>query len=101
MNRILFTLALFTASLARAETYNFVADGKNSAKGMSADKLKRTFFKLNEIAKPTVKKPRRAVEILSAAIFSRSLIVYVIAADFTSGKVLPLSREARRGLRQK
>ena len=52
MNRILFTLALFTAGLAHAETYYFAPDGKDSAKGTTADAPKRTFFKLNEIAKP-------------------------------------------------
>lgn len=52
MNRLLLPLILFTASLAHAETYYFAPDGKDSAKGTTADKPMRTFFKLNEIAKP-------------------------------------------------
>ena len=52
MTRIFFTLALFTTALAHSETYYFAPDGKDSAKGTTADAPKRTFFKLNEIAKP-------------------------------------------------
>ena len=37
MSRIFLTLILFTASLAHGETYYFAADGKDSAKGTTAD----------------------------------------------------------------
>lgn len=54
MNRLLLPLILFTASLANAEICYVAPDGKDSAKGTTADKPMRTFFKLNEIAGNTV-----------------------------------------------
>lgn len=51
MIRLLLPLSLFTASLVHAETNYFAPEGKNPAKGTMEAKPKRTFFKLNAIAR--------------------------------------------------
>ena len=52
MIRPFILLTLLAASFAHAETYYLAPDGKDSAKGTSADKPWRTLYKINNTAKP-------------------------------------------------